>query len=57
MKADVINVLQGARAEVDVTIEQLGGFSAPMELIAEGLPEGVTVEGHQIAAGQTSAKV
>jgi len=57
MKADVINVLQGARSEVDVTIEQLGGFSAPMELIAEGLPEGVTLEGQQIAAGQTSAKL
>ncbi len=57
MKADVINVVQGARAEVDVTIEPIAGFSGPIELIAEGLPEGVTLEGHQIAAGQTSAKL
>ena len=57
MKSDAINVVQGARSEVDVTIEHLGGFSAPMELIAEGLPEGVTLDGHQIAAGQTSTKL
>jgi len=57
MKADVINVVQGARAEVDVTIEPIAGFAGPIELIAEGLPEGVTLEGHQIAAGQTSAKL
>jgi len=56
-KVDVVNVVQGARVDVDVAIERLGGYAGPIELIAEGLPEGVTLEGHQIAAGQTSAKL
>ena len=57
MKADVVNVVQGARAELDVAIEHIAGFAGPIELIADGLPEGVTLEGHQIAAGQTAAKL
>ena len=56
-KVDVINVVQGARAELDVVIERLGGYAGPIELIADGLPEGVNLEGQQIAAGQTSAKL
>lgn len=56
-KVDVINVVQGARVEVDIAIQNVGSFSGPIELIAEGIPEGVTVEGTQIAAGQTSAKL
>lgn len=56
-KVDVVNVVQGARTEVDVAIERLGGCVEPIELIADGLPEGVTLEGHQIAAGQSSAKL
>ena len=56
-KTDVINVVQGARAEVDVVIERLGGYTGPIEIIADGLPEGVNMEGQQIAAGQTSAKL
>ena len=56
-KVDVINVVQGARADVDVSIERLGGYAGPIELIADGLPEGVSLEGHQVAAGQTTAKL
>lgn len=56
-KVDVINVVQGSRVEVDIAIQNVGSFSGPIELIAEGIPEGVTVEGTQIAAGQTSAKL
>src|SRR5207244_719037 len=33
MKADVINVVQGGRAEVDVAVDRRGGFAAPVELI------------------------
>ncbi len=57
MKADVINVVQGARVEVELAIEHIAGFAGPIEIIADGLPEGVTLEGHQIAAGQTTAKL
>ena len=56
-KTDAVNVVQGTRVEVDVAIERTGGFAGPVELIAEGLPDGVTAEGLQIAAGQTSAKL
>ena len=57
LKTDVINVVQGARAEVEVAIERRGGFVAPVELVVEGLPEGVRIEGQQVAAGQVSAKL
>jgi hypothetical protein len=56
-KVDVINVVQGSRAEVEVSIERLGGYAGPIELIVDGLPEDVMLEGHQIAAGQTSTKL
>ena len=57
LKTDVANVVQGGRTEVDVAIERRGGFVAPIELVVEGLPEGVRIEGHQVAAGQVSAKL
>lgn len=57
LKADVVNVVQGGRVEIEVTVERRGGFVAPVELVVEGLPEGVRIEGHQLAAGQVSAKL
>jgi hypothetical protein len=56
-KADVINVVQGARTDFDIAIEHLGGFTGPIELIADGLPEGVSLEGNQVAPGQALAKL
>lgn len=57
MKADVINVVQGGRVDVDVAVDRRGGFAAPVELIVEGLPEGIRLEGQQVAAGQPSTKL
>jgi len=57
LKADAINVAQGGRTEIDVAIDRRSGCVAPVELIVEGLPEGVRVEGQQVAAGQPSAKL
>lgn len=57
LKADVVNVVQGGRAEVEVTVERRGGFAAPVELVVEGLSDGVRIEGHQVAAGQPSTKL
>ena len=57
MKADAINVVQGARTEVDIAVERRGGCIAPVELIVLGLPEGVRIEGQQVAAGQSSTKL
>ena len=56
-KVDVVNVVQGARVDVDIAIERLGGYAGPIELVVDGPPEGVMLEGLQIAAGQTSAKL
>ena len=57
IKSDVINVVQGAKAEVDVVVQRRGGCVAPIELMIEGLPDGVRIEGNQIAPNQTSTKL
>ena len=57
LKTDVINVVQGARTEIDVAVERKGGCVAPVELIVDGLPEGIRIEGQQVAAGQASVKL
>ena len=57
VRNDLINVVQGGRTEVDVTIERLGGCTAPIELSVEGLPEGIRIEGEKVAAGKTSTKL
>ena len=57
VKNDLINVVQGGRTEVDVTIERCGGCTAPIELSVEGLPEGIRIEGEQVAAGKLSTKL
>lgn len=56
-KVDAVNVVQGARGEIDVAIERTGGFAAPIELIVEGLPKGIKVEGTTVAPGQPTAKL
>lgn len=57
LKADVINVVQGARVDVDVAVDRRGGFAGPIELIVDGLPEGIRLEGQQVAANQPTAKL
>ncbi len=57
LKTDVINVVQGGRVEVDVTADRRGSLVAAVDLIVEGLPEGVRIEGQQIAAGQPNTKL
>jgi len=57
LKSDFINVVQGARGEIDVAVERRGGCVAPVELIVEGLPEGIRIEGQHVAAAQVSVKL
>lgn len=57
LKTDVINVVQGARVDVDVAVDRRGGFAGPVELFVEGLPEGIRLEGQQVAANQSVAKL
>jgi hypothetical protein len=55
--ADLIIVTQGTSSTIEVKARRHGGLSEPIDLIFEGLPDGVTVEATQIAKGKTSAKV
>lgn len=57
MKVDAVSVVQGGRTEVDVSVERRGGFTAPVELVVEGLPEGVRIEGQQVPANQPGTKL
>ena len=57
LKADVINAVQGARVDVDVAVDRRSGFGGPIELIVDGLPEGIRLEGQQVAANQPTAKL
>jgi hypothetical protein len=54
---DFVNVVQGAKAELEVKAKRSGGFTGPIDLQLEGLPEGVRCEANQIAAGQDSVKL
>ena len=55
--ADYLNVLQGSRSELDVVVKRFGGFTGPIDLAIDGLPEGVSFEPPQIAPNQTSLKL
>ena len=56
-KTDFVNSVQDGRGEIELAIVRRGGFAGPIDLAVEGLPEGVTIEPKQIAAGQTSLKL
>lgn len=55
--ADYVNVLQGGKAELDVTVRRSGGFTGPVDLVVSGLPAGITAEPARVAEGQTLVKL
>ncbi|MEX0712471.1 MAG: hypothetical protein WD278_08985 [Pirellulales bacterium] len=55
--ADVVNLVQGERAELEVRAARSGGFAGAIECSIEGLEEGVRCEPVQIAADQGSVKL
>ena len=57
LAADFINVPQGNRTELDLTVKRRGGFPGPIDLAIAGLPEGVTFEPARIGENQTSLKL
>lgn len=57
LKTDVINVVQGARADVDVVVDRRGGCTTAVELVVEGLPEGIRIEGQNVPANQSTVKL
>jgi hypothetical protein len=56
-KVDFINVEQGARSELEVTVTRRGGFDSAIDLAVEGLSDGVRIEPQAIAANQSTAKI
>ncbi len=54
---DFVNVVQGAKAELDIKVKRSGGFAGPIDLQLDGLPEGIRCEATQIAAGQDAFKL
>lgn len=57
LAADFLNVVQGAKGEIELSSRRMGGFTGPIDLHVEGLPEGMRYEPHQLAAGQDSIKL
>ena len=45
---DIVNVVQGNRAELELKVDRQGGFGVPIDLEIEGLPEGMKAEPLQI---------
>lgn len=50
-----VQVKQGATVDVEVAVERKFGYSESIEVVAEGLPEGVTAEAVTSTAGDDSA--
>lgn len=48
-----IALRRGATMALEVVVARRDGFDGPIELVMEGLPDGVTAQGLKIAAGQT----
>jgi hypothetical protein len=57
LDADSVNVVQGGKTEIDLTVYRTGGFTAPIDLSATGLPEGVKIEPARVPENQTRIKL
>lgn len=57
LPSDFLNVVQGGRVELPVSVRRSGGFAGAIELAIEGLPDGVRAEPAPIDANQNSAKL
>ncbi len=54
---DYVNVVQGAKTELDLTVRRSGGFTGPIELAAAGLPDGVALDPPRVPEGVTRLKL
>lgn len=57
LKSDALNLMPGARAELEVNVERRGGFAGAIDLAISGLPAGVKAENPQIPAGQVTHRL
>lgn len=55
--SDALTLYRNAPAKLRVACERFGGFAGPVKLRIEGLPEGVTVQGGEIASNQQQADI
>jgi len=54
---DYVNVVQGGKTELDLTVRRAGGFTGPIELAAAGLPDGVTLDPPRVPEGVSRLKL
>ena len=57
VKSDCINVVQGQKASLELTVRRFGGFEGPIELALQGLPEGVQIENPQVPEKKSNVSV
>jgi hypothetical protein len=57
LTSDIVNVVQGAKSEIEVRLRRKGGFTEPVRLSVENIPAGVTVDPLELAAGQDTGKL
>ena len=55
LAADFAGVIQGDKTQIGIQLDRKGGFDGPVDVVVEGLPEGVRAEKTQIAKGKSSA--
>jgi hypothetical protein len=55
--ADCVNVVQAGKTEIDLQVRRSGGFAGPVDLVATGLPEGVTIEPARVPEGVSTLKL
>lgn len=54
---EYVNVVQGGKTDLDLTVRRAGGFTGPIELTATGLPDGVTLDPPRVPEGLTRFKL
>jgi hypothetical protein len=54
---DTVNLLRGGQGKFVVQAERVGGFTGPISLTLDGLPQGVTAKSALIPAGQNAGAV
>lgn len=57
LASDYVNVVQGGKTAIDLLVQRSGGFTGPIELTADGLPDGVRLESAHIADNQTRVRL
>ncbi len=55
--SDSLNVVQAGKSELQLSLKRLGGFDGPVQLFFDGLPDGVSFDTKEIAAGQDNVKL